>query len=332
MGKKMKKTLTLLAGLCMGALCFGQKLSDTEVQVIAYWDKGDVMVYDFSEKKTTTVNGEEVSSNSASEKHVFEITGATEKSYVVRFSYEDILNYPVIPGAFGEVAERIMDNMWFETLTDELGTVQELTNMEGAFEALRARIPVMTDRVLSKYTAEELQEEGVSRDMLVQSFTAGLCQEAFLEKICLKNVSPLFLYHGARFNLDQEYTVPQNLIEVLGDGDLEVDWKFWAASSECTEDYVVIHAYAEAGKEALKPLLRDLMMESDPELSQADMEEMLGETDARLEHYSTIVVHLASGWPIQWYEKRIVTLDDGDTTVISHEKELKYSEEDPRNA
>lgn len=328
----MKKSLTLLAGLFVGVLCFAQKLSDTEVQIIAYWDKGDIMVYDFTDKQTTTVNGEDVNTRSATEKHIVEVIGATDNSYLLRFSFEDIFNNPVVPGASLEVAQRITENMWFDTLTDELGTVQDLANIDATLEAIRATVPVMTDRVLAKYTAQELKEEGVTRDGLIQAFTQGLCREEFLEKIYEKYLLPLLRYHGARFNLDQEITVSQELVEVWGYGNVEVDWKFWVESKECTEEYAVIRSYAKAEKEALAPILKQVMLAGDPSLTPAELDELVAGMDAQVEEYSSLLIHLESGWPLQWASHRITTLaEDGESTVITNVKELVFSEDDPRN-
>ena len=343
----MKKLLIALAGFCTGTLCFAQMLPDSTVQVCAYWDKGDVMVYDYTETRTSTVNGVTVGTTSASEKHVFEITDATEDSYIVKLSFEDLVNTPLQTGAFNELAERISENFWFETKTNELGTVQDIANEEKALEACKAMIPVMTDRVLSKYTAQELKEEGTSREKLIQQFMAGVCTEEFMESLCVKYVIPILLYHGARFNLDQEYTVSQTLMGILGDNNLDVDWKFWAESEECSEDFVLIHSYTEADKEALTPILKELILDSlqegltpdeiaelmsDPDELNEGLEELIQSMDASVEQYSVIAIHLGSGYPYRWWLKRVTTLEEDDsTTVITEEKELTFSEDDYRN-
>ena len=324
----MKKLLLALAGCCMGTLCFAQMMPDSTVQVCAYWDKGDVMVYDFKESRIQTVDGVTIDNKSATEKHVFEITDITKNSYTVKFSFEDVINTPVLTGAANETAERITEHVWFETRTDELGTVQEITNEEATFADYRAMFPVMTDRVLSKYTAQELQEEGVTRDDLIRMFTSGLCTEAFLQKLCEKNVVPLLRYHGARFEMNKEYTVRQDLVDVLNNGTVEVNWKFWIDASECSEEFVIIHSYAEADKEALTPVLRDIMLTADSTLSDEDVADIIAGMDATLEDYSSIAIHLGSGWPVEWYNKRITTLEeDGSATVITEERELEISDD-----
>ena len=245
------------------------------------------------------------------------------------------------------MAERISENFWFETKTNELGTVQEIANVEQALEACRAMIPIMTDRVLSKYTAQELKEEGTSRETLIQQFMSGVCTEDFMETLCLKYVVPLLLYHGARFNLDKEYTVSQTLTGILGDHSLELNWKFWAESSECSEDFVLIRSYVEADKEALAPVLKEIMLGalqeglapdeltelmSNPDELNEGLEEFFQDMDASLEQYSNIAIHLGSGYPYRWWLQRVTTLEeDGSTTVIKEEKELIFSEDDYRN-
>ena len=91
----------MLAGLCAGVLCFAQKLSDTEVQVIAYWDKGDVMVYDFTQSRTQTEDGVVVDEKKCTEKHIFEVIGATDDSYTVRFSFDDVISTTVMAMLYG---------------------------------------------------------------------------------------------------------------------------------------------------------------------------------------------------------------------------------------
>ena len=343
----MKKLLTALAGFCLGTLCFAQMMPDSTVQVIAYWDKGDVMVYNCKETKSATLDGVDQGTRTGTEKHIFEVTDATENAYVLKLSFDDVMSTPVSEGATNEVAERLAENYWFETRTNELGTVQDVTNQEAAIEACRAMIPVMTDRVLSKYTPEELKEEGTSREDLIQGFTEGLCTEAFMEGLCLKDVVPMLFFHGARFKLDQQITVRQRIGGILGDYELDLDWAFWAESNECSEDYVIIRSYVEADKETLSPILRELLLDtllenlspdeiaemmSEKDELNAELEEAIQAMDAKMEQYSNIVIHLGSGWPVRWWMLRETTVtEDGSTSVMTEEKEVVYDEEDYRN-
>ena len=329
----MKKLLLTLACLCMGTLCFAQLLEDNTVQICAYWDKGDIAVYDFKESQTTTQDGVTLSNTSAQEVHVYEVTEATEHSYVLKTSFEDILPSQISTSALGEVAERLSEHFWFETETDEFGSIQDIVNTDKAIEAARAMIPVIANRVLDKYTDQELQEEGTSREQIIQAYTNGLCTEEFIDGLCVKNVVPLLYYHGARLNLDEEYTVSEVAENILGTGDLELDFKFWIESKECTEDYVIIRSYMGADKEALTPVLKERLIALQEDLTDEDLNEVIAQIDAQFEEYSNIAIHLGSGWPIQWWWQRKTTIvdEDGSTTVLTEQREMVYKQDDPRN-
>ena len=330
----MKKLLTMLAGLCMGTLCFAQlMMEDNAVQICAYWDKGDTMVYNYKQTNTTSQDGVTVSSVNTQETHVFEVTEATEHSYVLKTSFEDVLSSVVSPDVMTEVAERVSEHFWFETLTDEFGSIQDIVNTDNAIEAARAMIPVIANRVLDKYTDQELAEEGTSRDQVIQAFTNGLCTESFIDGLCVKYVVPLLVYHGALLNIGEEYTIKDDIDDILGSGELELNYKFWIEPEECTEDFVIIRSYVEADKEDLTPILKERLIALQEDLTEDDLDEMVAQVDAKLEEYSNIVIHLGSGWPVRWWWNRETTLvdEDGTITVLSEEKELIINEEDPRN-
>ena len=87
----MKKLFALIAALALPLLCAAQEDENQKANICAYWDKGDRIVYDCSETQYRIfIDGTVEEMGSATETHIIEVLDETDKSYHLRFSYQDV--------------------------------------------------------------------------------------------------------------------------------------------------------------------------------------------------------------------------------------------------
>jgi hypothetical protein len=317
-------------------------MPDSTVQVCAYWQKGDKIAYDC---KYTTVRTDKDSTQttirSASETRIFEVLEATESSYILQTSYKDVFDSNLSLNAGAEATNRIAEATVLQTRTNELGMVQELVNLDEMVEMMRKNIPTIVDATLAKYDKKELKKSGLNRNDMIKGFTEVFCRPETVVTTCLNDVVPLLTYHGARLALNEEYTVKQQFQSPFPNtkGTMETDMKFWVDTEMTDSVAVVIRSYAFVDNDQMMPFVREFMINSYEATSPGspdtgDLAKLIDKTiaeshmTASMEEFTVVEIHLASGWPTQWFSTRnvIVETDEGQT-VNTVEKEVVLAEE-----
>lgn len=321
---------------------FGQMMPDSTVQVCAYWQKGDRVVYE-CKNTTTTIDkdGNEKTTDASSETRIFEVIDETENSYLLQTSYRDVFNSDMSLSVGADVFSKVAEGIVIKTRTNEFGTIQGFANLDEMTEALKKTIPLVVDAALAKQDKKALKALGLSRQGLIDTYTEQVCRPETIAATCLEDVLPLLFYHGTRLRLGQEYTVKQELNNPIPNatGTIQVDMNFWVDEELTDSTYVVIRSYFEADNESMLPFLREHLLSLTTSIlpEGVSSEELGKELDAgiaesnmqaKMEQYSTIVIDLDTGWTMEWWNKRrlSITTDEGETQTIV-EKEVVISDE-----
>lgn len=337
----MKKLLTVAAAIMISAMYMSaQMMPDSTVQVCAYWAKGDHAEYQCKSHVTKELpDGTVENVSSTSELRIFDVVEETDSSYVLKTSYKDVFSSLLSLQLGAEVFNKIAEADYFYTLTNELGTPQNIINIEETIESMREFIPLCIESSLSKYSKQQLKQAGIDKQALIDNLTASLCSPEAVTKSCSADVIPLLNYHGARLKLDKEYTYRQILSDVMGTGDMEVETRFWVDKELTDSTAVLIRSYTEVGADRMMPYLKQVALNyiqslGNSEVSAATEKEIdalisEGKMSATMEEYSAVCVDLASGWPALCWTKRIVTVDnEGQKTSTVSETEIEYNSEE----
>ena len=338
----MKQTLLAAIATLLPFLASAQMMPDSTVQVCAYWHKGDQAVY---ECKSTTVNidkdGTETTAKASSETRIFDVIDETDSSYILQTSYKDVFSSDMSLSVGADVLSKVAEGIVIQTQTNELGTVQDIVNLEELTDAIKRTIPVSVDAVLAKHDKKTLKELGLNRQSLIDTYTDLLSRPETIVTACLDDVVPLLLYHGARLRLDQEYSVKQELNSPLPNttGKLPIDMHFWVDEELSDSTHVLIRSYFQVDSDALMPFLRESMLVATktflPENDLLDdlekeIDKGIAEShmQATMEQFTATEIHLDSGWTTQWWSRRrtTITTDDGETQSVE-EKEVTIVDE-----
>ena len=332
-----KHSLTAVLAAFLPFPAIGQMMPDSTVQVCAYWQKGDRAVYE-CKNTTTTIDkdGNEKTTKASSETRIFDVIDETENSYVLQTSYKDVFRSDVSLNVGADVLNKVAEGIVIKTQTNEFGTVQGLVNVDELTEAMKHTIPLAVDAALARQDKKVLKELGMTRQGLIDTYTEQLCRPETIVTVCMDDVLPLLFYHGTRLSLTDTYTVKQDLKNPLPNtsGTIQVDLEFWVDEELSDSSSVVIRSYFQVDNEAMMPFLRESILGMatgfipegiTPEEVEKELDNLIAasHTQATMEQFSATEIDLATGWTIQWWNKRLLTLtsDEGDTQTIT-EKEV----------
>ena len=312
----MKRLIPLLAGLFAGILpAFAQMLPDSTVQVVAYWSLGDKQKYQFESAKYKIAQGDTtVIEKSASILEMEVVAADEEKGYRLKVT--------TLESQYSDPTKEAIDEAMLKQLGSDAYYFE--TGPHGDFlrvlplECLEEKQEELAQAVWE--AVKEKKPEAAQLNML-PLIRQTLTPES-LVLAAAGEISPLFMYHGNRFDLYEEYPIEDEIPAVFGGGTMKMTGNFWV-DEELTDDYsVVIHMYKEADQEQLKPLIESVLgsllqtMAPSPEEgkeAQAAIDEAFRNSHMNVEDYLYEEIHLGTGWPIDWNFSREVKMElDGE--------------------
>ncbi|MCQ2230006.1 MAG: hypothetical protein MJZ13_09730 [Bacteroidales bacterium] len=313
----MKKTLLIAVGVLSSVMGFAQYMPDSTVQICAYWNKGEKMSYECSRKQIRkTKTGGELTVSSSKETMVIDVLDATEKSYVIQLGYKDILDLNAEVNVSNVLINKLSENLKIRVKTNELGTLEEILDMDNTISQLKQQTITLIDDMYSK--SEEVQK-AMTREQ-VMAMIENFCTKELLVGACLDDISPLVMYHGGKYEIGEEYAVDVNYN--VANVPLQGKMTFWVDPEESDSTFAVIRSYTLIDGEDVLNVSKNLMLTSIQSIKpDADVQEVEKMIDAaikeynmtdRFEQYTTSIVHVDSGWTTNWYFDRIVTINEGD--------------------
>ena len=308
----MKKLIPLLAGLFAGIIpAFAQMLPDSTVQVVAYWSLGDKQKYQLESTKYKVAQGDTTVAEKSAQILELEVVAADEeKGYRLKVTTLESQYSDPTKEAIDEVMQERLGSVAYYFETDPYGgflQVLPVESLEGQQEALAQAI---LEAVKKKNPASgqlnllPLIRESVTPEAVVLAATG--------------EISPLFMYHGNRFDLAEEFPIEDEIPAIVGNGTMKMTGSFWI-DEELTDDYsVVLRMYKEADPEQMKPFIETLLgniLESmapspeDGQDAQTAIEEAFRDARINVEDYLYEEIHLGTGWPIDWNFSREIRIE-----------------------
>ena len=304
--------MPLLVGLFAGIMpAFAQMLPDSTVQVVAYWELGDKQKYQLESAKYTIAQGDTTVVEATAQILEFEVVAADEeKGYRVKMTSLETQCTDPVKMAVEEAMQKHLGPVAYYFETGPNGEFLRVLPLEGLEEQKEAIAQSVVEAVKEKYPAAAevdllpLIRQALSSEAVVLTITGQL--------------TPLFMYHGNRFDMGEEFPVEDEIPAVIGDGTLKMVGSFWV-DEELTDEYsVVLRMYKEADQDQTRPLLGSILdnlvqsmalTPEDADEAQAAVNEALLSSKMSVEDYLSEEIHLGTGWPIDWHFSREVLVD-----------------------
>ena len=310
--RKMKRLIPLLAGLFAGILpAFAQMLPDSTVQVVAYWALGDKQKYQVESAQYRIVQGDTTVTEKSAEIFEFEVVAADEeKGYRVKVTSLETQYSDPTKEAIDEAIQQQFGYNAYYFETGPHGEFLRVLPMEGLAEQQETLAQAVWEAVKQK------RPEAAQLNML-PLIRQTLSPET-LALAAAGEISPLFMYHGNRFDMGKEFPIEDEIPALIGNGTLKMTGSFWV-DEDLTDDYsVVLRMYKEADQEQLRPLIEGILgslvqsMAPSPEDSdeaQAAIEDVFRDARMSVEDFLYEEIHLGTGWPIDWSFSRETNIE-----------------------
>lgn len=290
----MKRIILITVNLLLlSQFGFAQiNMEDSTVQVIGYWDLGEVRTYSML-LENISIKGEDTTFYGKTSYLVdMEIMDSTELEYTVKWTYRDLKN------SFGEgneslelVANRARDIEGGDVVifkTNSYGAYKELVNWEQIrdyYKNVEAQLLVDFDTLANV-------------NQLVSQMFGGIESRAHVQSSSTKDVIQFLNYHGARYRLNEELTgtlkFPSLNGKALIDGEMFVELE---EIFEEDNDFRIV-SFVELNTDQLVTQTRDILKTFLPAASEDEINELMKQAGEITNTKEDVTIMHGWGWPI----------------------------------
>lgn len=287
--------------ILFSSFSFSQIIDESTVQVVAYWETGEVYTYDLISLKEKTNGSEIESSNSSTVSFDFKILDETETSYEIEMLYhslriesDDILTSKLAS---------LTDSLKIVAITNEMGAFQEVKNWKEIRIYMNEAISILKDELneLNILSIDELNQ-------IFNQFSKLYQTKESIESQIIEDLSIFLTYHGGLYTreaIHSEIKSPN-----IYQPDKPFDTKVRLKVERIDEDdntfniYMLQEIDSDQLKEASLEFLKKIADESgNPITDNLEKARFLNETEI------TSIIH-GSGWPIRIEYSKTVDVQD----------------------
>ncbi|MBQ9309441.1 MAG: hypothetical protein IJ222_01075 [Bacteroidales bacterium] len=313
-----------------------QLLPDGSVQFVAYWNKGDLMKYQVVQRnERIDEKGDTTVIKSSSEVMSLEVADVTDSTYTLAVRSDDLFS----------VDTRIKDDSFLERVemspirlvTDSFGTPKYYENLDELVEETKALIPQIVESIYKSVNKND--RKLLDKKAMKENLVASLATPEFIEAICEEEVTALLQFHGVRLDTTSMFTVPSQRT-VLNSEPIDVNTDFWVDSAQTDSTFAVIRMHTHIGLDQLSGVAASF---ADWSLSlfkgnhEGDVASELDKTfdtvfkdmEGGVDEYSFLLIHLPTGWPVQYeFYKETTISHDGKTFQQIESRTVELLSED----
>ena len=194
--------------------------SDTAVDVVAYFCKGDTCEYWISEGKWKVNGKDTVKLTDVATKVRLVVTDSTKNGYKMTYTFLDTRMDSVGPTLENKMMEKIMERSsksligtTVEFETDELGAITKITNLAQIRKQAKALFKASMQEIASMPAVKELKKIGMDLEKTASKASVDAVVDGYLEELKM-----LFMGHGNHYPVGEKHEH-----EDATDEDLESD-------------------------------------------------------------------------------------------------------------
>lgn len=205
----LKRIALSLLFLITCVYSYGQiNLEDSTVQIISYWDKGEVQNYKIINKKTKYNNDVIITSDSTINYVEVTVLDSTQNSYTVQWLYRD---YKVSNDEISQMLSNLPGNTKIIYKTNELGVFQEVVNWQEIRDEMNQSIEVLIKRM-----KEDNKMDNESVEKVIKQMTATFSTKEAIESIVITDIQQFHSFHGAIYPVGETLEYETQLPNIFG--------------------------------------------------------------------------------------------------------------------
>lgn len=266
-------------------------LSDSSVQTVAYWKKGETYSFTVSLDEFKVVEKDTIEKTSTRYTVDMLILDSTETTYDVRWIYKDMTtDWGDRDSLFLSIMDRITSIKGGEIVefrTDEYGSFIEMTN----WEQIKDYYQIVSDSVSASFS-------GFPEVIQMMNSMFGIYKNRnAIEKGVIKDVHQFLNFHGGAYRLNEPSKGKLQYPSVISDRLLDADVSIELDKIYPEDNDYGIYSLVEVNKEQLTNETKEVLVKLLPQSKIEDIQklmEQVGEVWHTIENFS--VIH-GSGWP-----------------------------------
>ncbi len=290
---------TFFAGIFILAALTGSaqiNISDSSVQVVAYWDKGEKQNYAIATTKTKMKGVDTLSNELMTYEVEITVLDSTGKSYTIQWLYKNI--HTSSSNATIQKLMNITSDMKVVFKTDELGSFMEVVNWKD-----------IKDYIQKTTTALSTEFKDVpGMDEVITQLAAMYSTKEAIESVSIKDIQQFHSFHGAKYTLGKRLGGTQKVPNLFGGEPFDSDITIYLDELNEADNSYIVSATQEVNQEQLTNATFNYLatiaknMKVDPP-TREDLKELKNETLTSSQIHGT-------GWVIYSVQTTTVTSDD----------------------
>lgn len=315
----MKRLIILCAFLASLLSSQAQVMKDSTVQVVAYWNVGDMYKYRCQEKAYVVEGNDTIIGDIQEELFTIQVVDSTENGYILEYrcleekldmanKEEQAILEPIVQ-KYREIPYRFSTNKY--------GAFQDLVNLEEIQQGMNSAYDEIKAG-LHKYFQDQAIKEG--QDSIPTEAKQEI--DAYLDHVLnqMKSkewtmvamayiIEPLF-YHGTRLDLNREYAYKQKYASPwIPTETVEANESFYINKVDYETSWTTLHRTQkyDAGE-----LLASFMKYVQQRLPEEERENITPDKIPFLmvETFFDLDVHVDTGWPGSTYYQKVTQVGD----------------------
>lgn len=294
--KIISKIIVLWSLFCTINLFAQIDAINSTVQTIAYWDLGEKQTYSITYERAKIKSNDTISKEFSTYDVNVTVVDSTANSYTVEWYYKNNKNQ------VHHKLNRIVDDLKIRFKTDEMGTFQEILNLNEVQDYIKKSIDDLKKSIDNAPIETEPFFDNVSN-----LFTS----KAVIESLILRDIQVFHTFHGGQYNLGEVVESQMEIDNVFGGTPLLADVTLILEDIDFEEDNYVLKYYQNVDAKQLKSVVKDVTKQLTADVFFDEKKYDLDMIEGELENESYVgsVIH-NSGWVLYTNYTKTVSLNN----------------------
>lgn len=311
----IRHCISVLALILAGFYAQAQEADSVEVGIAAYWEKGDVFTYQYTnEKYKVDERGDTTYVSRSGNLKTMKVVSMTDDTYTLKITSSDSWHSdPERSKLLADVSRKCGPEEVI-LLTDECGSPLQILNWEDIVKYYEKAKKVMISSVLKirKGTSDVPEKE--MREYLEGVFK-NLDNQEIIKSSIDREIGNLFVFYGNYYTIDKVYDNDFKVAPLVNGADsLNMHTEYWIDGSEYDDETVVFRMSTEIPSGEMNSYGKSVFENA---LGVPSVYDSI--VDMSSAEYITELIHLDTGIPLRYYYDKVVTLsclnEDGEVVT-----------------
>lgn len=300
----IRHCISVLALILAGFYAQAQEADSVEVGIAAYWEKGDVYTYQYTnEKYKVDERGDTTYVSRSGNLKTMKVVSMTDDTYTLKITSSDFWHSdPDRSKLLADVSRKCGPEEVI-LLTDEFGSPLQILNWKDIVKYYEKakKVSISSVMKIKKGTSDVPEKE--MREYMEGMFK-NLDNQEVIKSSIDREISSLFVFHGNYYTIDKVYDNDFKVAPLVNGADsLNMHTEYWIDGSEYDDETVVFRMSTGIPSGDMKSYGKSVFVNA---LGVPSVYDSI--VDMSSAEYVTELIHLDTGIPLRYYYDKVVTI------------------------